>query len=76
MTQEVHSIALEDTQSRYSTTDFYTTAVLISQDFDIAGVTDEGHQGKVLCRVTRPCLCHSPGVYPPGLINGREYWIV
>ena len=47
MTQEVHNIALEETQHRYSTTDFYTTAVLISQDFEIAGVTDEGHQGKV-----------------------------
>ncbi len=32
---------------RYSTTDFYTTAVLISKNFEIVEVTAEGPAGKV-----------------------------
>lgn len=32
---------------RYSTTDFYTTAVLISKSYEIVEVTSEGPGGKV-----------------------------
>lgn len=31
----------------YSTTDFYTTAMLISQNFEVMNVTKEGSEGKV-----------------------------
>ena len=34
-------------EKRYSTTDFYTTAVLISKNFEIVEVTSEGPSGKV-----------------------------
>ena len=37
----------KDLESQYSTTDFYTTAMLISQNFTVLHVTKEGPNGKV-----------------------------
>ena len=37
----------ENIKDLYSTTDFYTTAMLISQDFIVKKVTKEGPSGKV-----------------------------
>ena len=37
----------EDLDTQYSTTDFYTTAMLISQNFTVLHVTKEGLNGKV-----------------------------
>ena len=47
MGTELQSLVLENTEHGYSTTDFYTTAVLISQEFQVTEVSREGHQGKV-----------------------------
>ena len=47
MTNENEDPVLEKSGNGYSTTDFYTTAVLISQDFPVIEVTKEGHGGKV-----------------------------
>jgi predicted secreted protein len=47
MGRELQELVLENTENGYSTTDFYTTAVLISQEFQVTEVTKEGHQGKV-----------------------------
>ena len=47
MGTELQPLVLENTEHGYSTTDFYTTAVLISQEFQVTEVSREGHQGKV-----------------------------
>ena len=47
MLHDAQELILENTEHGYSTTDFYTTAVLISQEFQVTDVTREGHQGKV-----------------------------
>jgi len=47
MGKEIQDLVLDNTENGYSTTDFYTTAVLISQEFQVTEVTKEGHQGKV-----------------------------
>ena len=47
MTNENEDPVLEKSSNGYSTTDFYTTAVLISQSFPVVEVTKEGHGGKV-----------------------------
>lgn len=47
MGTEIQPLVLENTELGYSTTDFYTTAVLISRGFAVVDVCREGHQGKV-----------------------------
>lgn len=37
----------DTTTAKYSTTDFYTTAVLISQNFEVTEITREGPNQKV-----------------------------
>jgi predicted secreted protein len=47
VTSKDEDSVLEKSTNEYSTTDFYTTAVLISQNFIVVEVTKEGHGGKV-----------------------------
>lgn len=69
MGTEIQPLVLENTEQGYSTTDFYTTAVLISQEFQVANVSREGHQGKV----KRFHFDDTPGVHEVVMsyINGK-----
>lgn len=49
MESEARPLALESVEKEYSTTDFYTTAVLISQKFQVLYVSKKGTTGKVKC---------------------------
>ena len=46
MATEIQELVLENAGDGYSTTDFYTTAVLIAQEFQVTEVSSEGAGGR------------------------------